>query len=398
MVDVRGVTSVTGGAAVPTDDVEDDQPPGLHDGEAVVVEKDAVALAEDALDTLGDEFLSDEMEKELDREERRISSSEEAAKEAMAEDVDGPPQDPSDALARKSEVEALGRELKHRGIKSPHDIRRHLQEHLGKHQGERGPNDDPTLQYGALSILEKMFAEEGDEEMAKAVGEAASELLAEHPTEINKGVIVSEAAGLYASERCGTVSDLRALYMREVVSHKSLAASFTGIMEKHGATGFPDAVGFLLRAAGDDLARMTSTADRTQQKQVLDDLYQLEVLNTIRERTESSLRVLGRSFPVAAEVTPQRIMGDTFDMIENPARMAESNVTRLATEAMSDSLEGRIAFLREYRSIATMIPVRVFEEADNGGGGLRLRERLTNAIVGAQDAADAEEQARLAAR
>ena len=171
--------------------------------------------------------------------------------------------------------------------------------------------------------MEQMFRNEGNEEMANAMAVAAAKILAEYGPEIHKGMIVSEAAALYTSERTGSVSELRSLYMDQVVGHKGITSSFSGIMEKYGQEGFVEALTFLLRAAGDDLGTMKNDTDRLQQKEVLDNLYQLEVLNTMRERTDGVLQQVGKTYPLGSEVTSQKVMGQTFDMLEHPTRMSE---------------------------------------------------------------------------
>jgi type III secretion protein W len=292
----------------------------------------------------------------------------------------------------------MAREMEEQEMQDPGEILRHLQQNLGEHQGERGPNNDPTLQYGALVLMEKMFRAEGNEAMAIAVSGAAVRLLAEHGLEINKGVIVSDAAAVYTSQHIGSVSDLRALYMEQVVGHKGITASFKGILEKYGEAGFTDAVQFLLRAAGDDLNTMKSDSDRLQQKEVLDNLYQLEVLNTVRERTDEMLEQVGRAYPLAPESSSQKVMGRTFEMLEQQFRINETSVSQIARDTVPDSIEGRIAFLREYRGLVAMIPLKVFDGVDQSGGGLRLRERLNDVIMEAQDVADNEEQEKLNAQ
>jgi hypothetical protein len=179
-----------------------------------------------------------------------------------------------------------------------------------------------------------------------------------------------------------------------VVAHKGIVSSFSNIMEKHGEQGFVEAVQFLLRAAGDDLGTMKNDTDRLQQKEVLDNLYQLEVLNTMRERTDGVLEQVGRTYPLAPGVNAQKVMVGTFEMLEHQIRMSETTVGKLSKDVVPDSVQGRIAFLREYRGLAAMIPIKVFDQNDTGNG-LRIRERLNDAILGAQDAADNEEQEQL---
>jgi type III secretion system YopN/LcrE/InvE/MxiC family regulator len=368
---------------------------GHFNGEQVNIVKDAVRLANDMAHEVGTLF-SEDMERELSQEGRRIVRQEPTltAPGSMSEAGDHIHR-PVDLLARKDEIEALGRAMQAAGLTDPGDIIEFLRNNLGERPGRSGGNNDPTLQYGALVIIQEVFAAEGQQAMAEAVGAAATRLLAEHALEIQKGMIVTDAAILYASERFGSVSNLRSLYMDQVVAHKGIPATYNSILEKYGDAGFADAVGFLLAAASDDLAKMTVDIDRARQKDVLDNLYQLEVLNTVRERTDDLLQQIGKHYPVAPDATPLKVMRQTFELIQNPGNVTQSTISRIARETVPESVEGRISFLREYRGLASMVPLKIFDQAEQSGAGVRLRERLTDAIVAAQDDADAEEAKKL---
>jgi hypothetical protein len=398
MIDVKGTSGViaTKLGRGPDDADQAEEVRGKRNGETVELAKDALTLAQEMQEELG-LMLEEELEDELGREERKIEAAEDALEIVLAGEIEGDPAQLPDLLARRDDIEQIGQEMQASGMTDPGQILQHLRDTLGEKKGERGPNDDAAFQYGALLTLERMFAGQGDATMAKAMHDAGDRLLAERAGEINKGMVVTEAATLYAAENIGSVSNLRSLYMDEVVAHKGLATSFNNILTKYGDKGFPDAVAFLLRAAGDDLATMTSNNDRLQQKEVLDNLYQLEVLNTVRERTDRALQTVGRTFPLAPEASSQAVMRETFGMLETASKMNEYNVTKMSRDMVPDSIEGRIAFLREYRTLASIIPIKVFDEADkSGGGGLRLRERLNDTILQAQDVADGEEQQKLA--
>lgn len=397
VLDVRTTTPVGGGGLRSgTEDTGKTEVRGARQGEDVVLDKDSTTLSLELSDWAGDE-LGDELEAELGKEDRRIENEEELIKMELSTEVEGDPKEMQDLVTRKDELERLAREMEQQGLQDPEDIIDHLEQHLGEHEGEGGPNHDPTQQYGALCIMEQMFRDEGNEEMANAMSAAAAKLLSEHGTEINKGMIVSEAAALYTSEHVGSISDLRSLYMEQVVGHQGITSSFTSIMEKYGEKGFVEAVQFLLRAAGDDLGTMKNDTDRLQQKEVLDNLYQLEVLNTMRERTDGVLEQVGKHYTLSPEINSQQVMSQTFSMLESQVRMSEGNVSKLSRDVVPESVEGRIAFLREYRSLVSMIPIKVFDQNDTGAG-LRARERLNEAIMGAQDVADTEEQQHLNAQ
>jgi type III secretion system YopN/LcrE/InvE/MxiC family regulator len=399
VLDVKTTTQVGGsGLRSGTEDTDQSrQVTGSRQGESVVLEKDSTTLSLELMDQIGEE-VGDELEAELAKEERRLESEEDEIEAELSTELGGgDPAELEDLIARKDELEQLAREMEEQGVKDPQDIIDHLEGHLGEHEGEDGPNHDPTQQYGALCIMEQMFRDEGNEEMAEAMAAAATKLLAERGPEIQKGMIVTEAAALYTSEKVGSVSNLRSLYMDEVVGHKGIVTSFNNIMEKHGEQGFVEAVQFLLRAAGDDLGTMKNDTDRLQQKEVLDNLYQLEVLNTMRERTDGVLEQVGKHYPLAPGVNAQKVMSGTFEMLEHQVRMSETTIVKLSKDVVPGSIEGRIAFLREYRSLVSMIPIKVFDQNDLGAG-LRMRERLNDAIMGAQDVTDNEEQEQLNAQ
>src|SRR5947207_2882322 len=180
-LDVRTTTQVGGGGLRSGTEQTDKskEVTGTRQGESVVLDKDSTTLSLELSDWAGDE-LGDELEAELGKEERRIEKEEEEIKMELSTELEGDPQELEDLQSRKDDIEALAREMEEQGLQDPGEIVQHLQENLGEHEGERGPNDDPTQQYGALAMMEQMFRDEGNEEMANAMAAAAAKLLAEH--------------------------------------------------------------------------------------------------------------------------------------------------------------------------------------------------------------------------
>src|SRR3954453_17961048 len=157
-LDVRQ-TSQVGGAGLRSGTEEAEQArelKGSRQGESVALEKDALTLSLELLDQVGDE-LGDELEAELGKEDRRLEGEEEEIEMSLSTEVGGDAKDLEDLVARKDEIEQLAREMQEQGLQDPEDIIDHLGEPPGEHEGERGPNHDPTQQYGALCIMEQMF-------------------------------------------------------------------------------------------------------------------------------------------------------------------------------------------------------------------------------------------------
>ena len=337
--------------------------------------------------------LSNRAADRAERLESEISASDSPATAPLASlsEAEEHFRQPADLQARKDEVEDLGRAMQAAGLTDPGDIIEFVRKNLGERPGQGGGNNDPTLQYGALAIIQQMFAAEGQQALADAVGAAATRLLADHALAIQKGAIVTDAAAAYASERFGSVSNLRSLYMEEVVAHEGIPTTFYAIVEKYGDAGFADAVGFLLKAASNDLATITIDVDRIRQKDVLDNLYTFEVLNTLRERGDDALQRIDKNFPVTPGVTGLKVVTQIFKWIENPGQVGPAAINRFAHEMVPGSVEGRISFLRELRALVATFPLKIFDQAEEGSAGVRLRERVLDAIVAAQDIADKEE-------
>lgn len=403
MADAGGIGGVSGarqGAAAEGAQTAVQQT-GQRKGEGVVARPSAQSLAADMQEEIG-QLFSEKQERKTS-EKRKVSSATAEALQGKVEQIQEI-RDAQDAMdrvpdmrSRKAEVERLAERAQGEGFSSPEDLIGYLEDQLGRGEGgeSTGVKPDPTQIYAALSHIESMQTREGDLAFAELVSKAGDVLLSEHAGQINKGLVVSESAALYASEKLGSTQDLRGLYMDEVAAHEGILGSFDSIMDKYGAQGYTEAVEYLLRAAGDDLAGMKSTDDLARQKHIIDNLYQLEVMNTVRERVDGTFsRLEANGYKVNPEKTGRDVMRDIFTMVQNPYQASELKVTSLARSVAPSPIQGQISFLRELRAVVAVIPPKVFNEGDMGEAQ-RLREQVIDVITQAQDVADAKEQQEL---
>lgn len=309
-----------------------------------------------------------------------------------------------DVRARKAEVERLAgliseRQSRGDGFDDPEAFLEFILQTWTDVRGQTpgAPGDDApdaTEHYGVLAHLGTLFG--AGQDALRSLAEAATDLLAsEHGVEISKGLVISETAAVYVSETTGTAPQLRLLYNEQVTEHGGILKSFRDIMGKYGPEGFAKAVEYLIVAAGQDMAALSSSSDKKQLKVTVDNLYQLEVLNTVHDRTGESLARLRIRYELKAEATPLFVMEGVFEMVETPHLASEAKVTAMAEAVVVASLPGRISFLRELRNnIVAMIPFKVFDPEDMDRA-INLRNQLIDLAKGAQDAADEEEQTRL---
>lgn len=403
MADAGGIGGVSGAGRAAA--VESGQAPaqqtGRRNSESVAPRPSAQSLALDMQEETG-QLLSEKLERKTS-EKRKVSSATAEVLQKKVEQIQEI-RDAQDAMdrvpdmrSRKAEVERIAERAKGEGFSSPEDLLSFLEEQLGRGVGgeDAGAKPDPTQLYAALSHIESARAGGDDPVFAGLVSKAGDVLLSEHAGQINKGLIVSESAALYASEKLGSTQDLRGLYMDEVAADKGILGSFDSIMDKYGAQGYTEAVEYLLRAAGDDLARMNSSDDRTQQKHIIDNLYQLEVMNTVRERVDETFsRLEANGYEVNPEKNSRDVMREIFAMAGNPYQTTELKVTNLVASVVPQPIQAQISFLRELREAVSVVPPKIFNEGDMGEAQ-RLREQVIEAITQAQDVADEKEQEEL---
>ena len=373
----------------------DRSPQGERHGDRVVLLRSPQSLAKDIQEEIGFVF----QDRKGAESSRRRAGERRATNRALSQvervhEAESYFDRVPDLRARRSEVERLGRVMRGMTFRTEDDLIQHLRKSLSSER----QRPDATFLYGALGHIERQLENDPDATaLAKMAGRASSRLLARHGVEIQKGAVVSEAAALYVSERLGSASDLRRLYMDEVVKHESTFKTFLNILDEYSEDSLPQAIGFLLRAAGEDLLSLPDDAGHVRQKAVIDSLYQLEVLNTVRGRSDLLVErvtglIDGHGLSSPENFTSRSVLEKLFKLASNSALANETVVTG-QTNAMLPSpipVQVKINYLREFREAAAMLPIKVFEPAQ-GMSDKNARQTMLNAIIGAQTIADSEE-------
>ena len=396
----------TRGSQGPTRSQEADAAPqksGKVLGRVVFLVPSAQALQQSIQEEIGQVF-STKRESEVSQ-ERRLSQDGSTAKgqiERIVEirEAQDAMEKVPDVRARRAQVERMARHVERQardgGFKDSEALRDFVLQQWSRvreegAEAQGGDSPDATELYAVLAHLETVLGAE-QEELRNLAKDAATRFLSDNHREIGKGLAISETAAVYVSEAMGTAPELRTLYMDQVADHQGIRQSFGDIMKKYGEEGYVVALEFLIRAAGDDMAAMSSTSDKQHQKSIIDNLYELEVLYTVHERTEESLDRLRLHHELSDKATPVYVMEAVFDMVDAPYQAAEAKVTELALEIVVDSIPGRISFLRELRNnIIAVIPLKVFDASDTEAA-IAVRVRLIAVVTEAQDRADEQEQ------
>lgn len=324
---------------------------GSYRGEAVALAQDPISMIEDAAEELTFEVGAKVAEKEL--KDREITNKRDDARVKAIEKI----REYLEKVPDIGDREKLNRLLE-RLTRQPPSTAGQLADAVGESYG------DPSHQFVALEFLKNGL---GDDQAAlRELAETAqSRLMEEKGPEVTAGLNISATAARFAAQQGGSVQDFRDFYRQTVLGRESLGATYAAILENYGTEDFPATLAFLIKAVGDDLAATRSSIDPTELKLLVDDLSELENLNTIHENSGETLRRINGRFGLAAGKKATDLMKGLLPIMNES--WADSNkVARLAPElGIRSNLEAEIYFLREVTEIVRRIPVKVFATPEN---------------------------------
>ncbi|WP_028879864.1 HrpJ domain-containing protein [Terasakiella pusilla] len=358
---------------------------GSRGGEGVKIQISAQSLAADMQEEIGAAFSERAEKKQGKKRSLKPDNAELAKRVEQVKKIDDYLNKLPDLKNRKDEISDITQRSRQQSFSSKDELLDYLKNELSKHE-----DPDPVQVYAVLEHISHTLDDSDSEQLRSIVEEATNSYLAENGREIHSGMIISESAALYASEALGSMVDLRNLYMAEVAADAGIGHTFCSIMEKYGEKGFTDAVEYLIRAAGADMSSMSSNVDKNQQKAVIDNLYQLEVVKTTYDQASVSVKRLEGFYSGVPENAAFKIMQGTFEAVDRPFSVSANQITKLADSVLSSPIEGKIAVLREVRTVLSNLPLRTYSQDTQEA--IRNKDRIMDSVVEAQDIADEIEQ------
>jgi type III secretion protein W len=113
---------------------------------------------------------------------------------------------------------------------------------------------DVSEQYAALAYAEETLVNEGGQQkLAATVGAAKEALLAEAGPAIRAGINIAADVLSFSKQGLEQVEKLRDLYRFAVLGRQTVSDMYQAIMGRYGESRFPQALDFLIQAAGNDL-------------------------------------------------------------------------------------------------------------------------------------------------
>lgn len=242
-------------------------------------------------------------------------------------------------------------------------------------------SDDATHQFLALTHLREELGEAPDPALGDAADEALATLESEHGPAIRAGLNVSAVAGEFAGTQIGDVQELRDFYRDVVLDCEDIQQAYQRVVEDHPGKSFEEAVRFMLKALGADLAANTQSVSKAHLSQIMDDMYQLKSLNTAHEQCEDLVRRVRRNYDAAPSAGAARdLLGELLEA-QGRAWQGADAFTGLPQKLGVHGDEAGIYLLQGFKELVRFVPIKAF------GGDATVRDRVMLAVQEALDVA-----------
>ena len=240
-------------------------------------------------------------------------------------------------------------------------------------------SDDATHQFLALASAREQAVE--DPALGAALDEAIATLEGESGPAIQAGLNVSAIAQRFAGKEIGDIQQLRDFYREVVLDCKDINDAFQRVVEDHPGKTFDEAVRFMLKALGADLAASMQTVSKVRLKQIMDDMYQLKSLNSVHEQCEDLVRRVQRNFDTAPAPTASRDLMSELLTAQNRAWQGADAFSHLPRKMGVHGDDGAIYFLQGFRELVRFVPLKAF------GDDMTKRDRVMISLQQALDLA-----------
>ena len=339
---------------------------GIYRGERVSQQFDIQSLIADAAEELT--FVaSEKVEKDISK--RKISSYKDRTVELIKRIERYLKQVPD--LGSPEKLKEFLEHIKKVPFHSPSQLREETKKFF----------KDITHQYIALFYsLEVLEEEDPSNELIPILKEVTENLLAESGPEIRAGLNISTAAVDFSEKGLGEIQSLRDFYRENILNYESLSKLYDALLKNFDEDDFEKAVFFLIEAVGNDLRSQGPSISPAQLKQIMDDLYRLEVVGNFHRDCASLIEQIQNLFELKIFLTPSELAGKILSLREEKW-LVSSKVENLIKDTGISNLEAKIFFLTELKKIVRTIPLKVFEDLDQREKFLAvIQETLDNMI------------------
>lgn len=153
-------------------------------------------------------------------------------------------------------------------------------------------------------------------------------------------------------------SGLRILYRETVVDFTSYERTFANLSERFGADSFTEALQFITRALGADMAALTPSVSVAQLKEVMDGIYIVETLKTVHQDAESLLQRIEKNH--GEQTVSNADIAQPLLRYRDVPVLVEAQILREMPFLLSPNGARDAELTQGVREIARSLPHRIF--------------------------------------
>lgn len=238
------------------------------------------------------------------------------------------------------------------------------QQEISPREESRQAFGNTTEQFLALSFAaEELSREGGDARLLDLIREDLENVFDDFGGHIRADLNSIGVAAEFGHGDAEQVASFQAAYRDAVLDAGTLSGTLKTVLDRFGSKDFNTAVDHLIRALGDDLACMeNASVEPTRLNAVLQDLYLLEVLETVLDACQE----LSARLATDHHVPPPNAADLLQDLVSVCAErwLAAGRFASIADKHGASELAPRIAFLTALKVMVRDMPVKVFPDAD----------------------------------
>ena len=242
---------------------------------------------------------------------------------------------------------------------------------------------DPTQQFLALQYALHQGQRDGaPAERLQALRDALADLEDDHGPQIRARLNTVAVLGPAAADP-QAVGTLQQTYEDLVLGAPTLARTLELALARFGNQGYASGLKTLVAALGADLAAARPSTSMVRLQALLQDLYQLEVVQTVLDGAEDLARALQQRHGHDGLDAPALVR--QVVALTQERWVAASRFESLASELGVPDGPARIGLLTGMKALLRDLPPRVFNDAES-------RQTVMDALQAALDAAIAHEE------
>jgi type III secretion protein W len=278
------------------------------------------------------------------------------------------------------------------------ELTRRLRQAGGKDQALREARQrfpDPSDAWAALAgALDELQKEGADGQVLDGIRAAMDELQDLEGPAIRAGIQGALAAGEFGD--LGQPDGLRDMYRSTVLEFGTVNDVLAHILERYGNEGFGQAMDFLFRALGNDLAADIPSMEKAHLESVHASLGQVRLLQSAHTLCDRMLErwenVHGVQGVRDGSLRPMDLLGEIVGL-RNERFLGAMHIDRITARAQAPDIEREVLFLQELLNMTRSFPSQLF---DGDQGRMKVldavQERVDNAIAREDEFLAAQEQ------